>query len=334
MPQPSPCAAPLVSVIMPAYNTAAWIAESIDSVLNQDYPAKELLVIDDGSTDGTLEILRAYGDRIRLITQRNQGSAVARNAGLDAAHGEFIAFLDSDDVWLPGKLSAQVRYLQAHPELGMIYSRWRAWKPDAQGRYPTAVELGVSDEAADTLPGTVPQGSGWLYNRLLFGSLLHTITTMARRELVERVGHFDPELKRGQDYDYWLRASRLTEIHKLDVVHALYRLHGDGCIKKWPGINYEQRVLEKALAQWGLQGPNGEQSDARAVRHRLAGTCFDFGYHHFWEGDATLADRALHEALRLHPTRATYWRYAALSLARRLGLPLPRRRATRSTVPS
>jgi glycosyltransferase involved in cell wall biosynthesis len=102
---------PLVSVIMPAYNTARYIREAIDSVLDQDYPSKELIVIDDGSTDGTLEVLRSYGDRITLIEQRNQGSAVARNAGLAAARGECIAFLDSDDIWLPGKLRLQVDHL-------------------------------------------------------------------------------------------------------------------------------------------------------------------------------------------------------------------------------
>ena len=90
----------LVSVIIPTYNTARYVQESIDSVLEQDYPNIQLIVIDDGSTDETVDIIRRYGERVVLLTQQNQGAAAARNAGLAAAEGGYIAFLDSDDVWL------------------------------------------------------------------------------------------------------------------------------------------------------------------------------------------------------------------------------------------
>ena len=91
---------PLVSVIIPTYNTARYVQESINSVLEQDYPSIQLIVIDDGSTDETVDIIRHYGERVVLLTQQNQGAAAARNAGLAVAQGEYIAFLDSDDVWL------------------------------------------------------------------------------------------------------------------------------------------------------------------------------------------------------------------------------------------
>ncbi|WP_049753626.1 glycosyltransferase [Alkalilimnicola ehrlichii] len=312
-------AQPLVSVIMPAFNAASYIEEAIDSVLAQDYPHKELIVIDDGSSDDTVARVQAYGDRVRLLTQANQGSAVARNQGLDAAQGEYIAFLDSDDVWLPGKLTAQVGYLEAHPDVGMIYSDWLPWKRDKQSKaFPPPEALAPATPDTGVPPEEIPlltEGSGWLYNRLLFGSLLHTITVMARRELIEQVGRFDPELKRGQDYDYWLRASRHTEIHQLDRVFALYRLHGSGCITQWPDINYEKLVVEKALARWGLEGPTGERSDRKAVERRLAGTCFDFGYHHYWSGNPRRASRSFLEALRHHPRHLGSWRYAGMSLA-------------------
>lgn len=314
-----PSALPLVSVIMPAFNASAYIEEAIDSVLAQDYPNKELIVIDDGSSDDTVARVQAYGDRVQLLTQANQGSAVARNQGLDAAKGAYIAFLDSDDVWLPGKLTAQVGYLEAHPEIGMIYSDWLPWKRDKQSKaFPSPETLIPAAPDAGVPPEEIPlltEGSGWLYNRLLFGSLLHTITVMARRELIEQVGRFDPELKRGQDYDYWLRASRHTEIHQLDRVFALYRLHGSGCITQWPDINYEKLVVEKALARWGLEGPTGERSDRKAVERRLAGTCFDFGYHHYWSGNPRKASRSFLQALRHHPRHLGSWRYAGMSLA-------------------
>lgn len=312
-------ALPLVSVIMPAYNTARYIREAIDSVLDQDYPNKELIVIDDGSTDGTLELLASYGDRIRLITQRNQGSAVARNAGLAAAQGEYIAFLDSDDIWLPGKLRLQVDHLRRHPDIGMVYTRWAVWKPEANGAFPPAAQLPSEDSGRNEdapAPGLVPERSGWLYNRLLFSSLLHTITVMARRELIDRIGSFDPELKRGQDYDFWIRASRLTEIHQLDRVLARYRVHGDGCVKKWPHVNYEKLVVQKALQRWGLEGPDGARTPSSALRRRLAEICFSFGYHHYWEGSPRLAVRAFGEAIAHRPWHPNSWRYLFKSLAR------------------
>ncbi|WP_421622120.1 glycosyltransferase [Alkalilimnicola ehrlichii] len=313
---------PLVSVVMPAYNASAYIRQAIDSVLAQDYPAVELIVVDDGSTDDTVARVQAYGDRVRLLTQANQGSGAARNQGLEAARGEYIAFLDSDDVWLPGKLTAQVAYLERHPDVDLVYSRWQTWRPEPDGHFaPPERVLGENDTGAGAADadGDIPlvaERSGWLYNQLLFGSFLHTITVMARRRLIEAVGPFDPALKRGQDYDYWLRASRHTEIHKLDRIHALYRLHGAGCITHWPDVNYEHRVLKKALERWGVEGPDGTRSDWRAVRRRLAATCFDFGYHHYWQGQPRRAASAFRQALGHHPLHLGSLRYLSMSLVR------------------
>lgn len=301
---------PLVSVIMPAHNTARYIEDAIDSVLEQGYRPLELIVIDDGSTDGTVELLQRYGNRIRLITQSNKGAGAARNQGLQAAQGEFIAFLDSDDLWLPGKVAAQVTHLQLNPDIGLVFSRWGRWEPDQMGDF-TLPER--DEQATDTPPGVVPERSGWLYNRLLFGSALHTITVMMRRSLVQQVGLFDTGLKRGQDYDYWIRASRHTQIHQLDRVFALYRLHGEGCIKKWPAENFERIVVQKALDTWGLSGPDGKITAISDIRKRLADTSFSFGYHHFWEGDPRIAFRAFVESTRDHPARIAHWRYLILS---------------------
>ncbi len=318
---------PLVSVVMPAYNAGAYIQQAIDSVLAQDYPAVELIVVDDGSSDDTVARVQAYGDRVKLLTQANQGSAVARNRGLEAARGEYIAFLDSDDVWLPGKLTAQVAYLERHPDVDLVYSRWQTWRPEADGHFaPPERVLGETDTGASATDAggeipLVPERSGWLYGQLLFGSFLHTITVMARRRLIEAVGSFDPDLKRGQDYDYWLRASRHTEIHKLDRIHALYRLHGAGCITRWPEVNYEHRVLQKALERWGVEGPDGSRADWRAIQRRLAATCFDFGYHHYWQGEPRRAAAAFRQALGHHPLHLGSLRYLGMSLVRSIRHP-------------
>ncbi|WP_018951550.1 glycosyltransferase [Thioalkalivibrio sp. AKL12] len=309
---------PLVSVIMPAYNTAAYIAESVDSVLDQDYPSVELIVVDDGSTDGTIEILREYGDRLTLLTQQNQGAAVARNAGIAKAQGDYIAFIDSDDVWLPGKLTAQVLYMEQHPEIGFVHTDFLSWKPGADGRFAPARTLADPPVPVTEAPGIVLEGSGWVYNQLLMESLPHTITVMMRRTLVDQVGEFDPELKRGQDYDYWIRASRLTEYRQLDRVTALYRLHGRGCITKYPDVNYEVEVVQRALDRWGLVGPNGEETPWSRVRERLGEACFTFGYHHYWEGDPRIARRAFLQALLRKPGRAKTWGYLGASTLKAL----------------
>ena len=108
--QPIPMT-PLISVIMPAYNALPYIDQAIRSVLDQDYPNIELIVVDDGSRDGTPELAEQFGDRVKVLRQKNAGPAAARNKGIAASRGDFIAFLDADDVWLPGKASMQVQYL-------------------------------------------------------------------------------------------------------------------------------------------------------------------------------------------------------------------------------
>src|SRR5512143_3730544 len=108
---------PLVSVVMPVYNGARYLRQALESALAQTYRPLEIVVVDDGSTDETPAILAEFGTRIRALRQPNSGSAAARNAALDAARGELIAFLDADDLWLPQKLAVQVEYLREHPDV-------------------------------------------------------------------------------------------------------------------------------------------------------------------------------------------------------------------------
>src|SRR6476619_6869657 len=126
---------PAVSVVMPAYNAGAYIGEALDSILAQGRDDVEVIVVDDGSSDDTLDVARSRGTAVRVFAQANLGSAVARNRALDEARAPLVAFLDADDVWLPGKLDAQLRALERDPSLGGVYSAWHVWKPDANGTY-------------------------------------------------------------------------------------------------------------------------------------------------------------------------------------------------------
>ncbi|WRH67485.1 MAG: glycosyltransferase family A protein [Planktothrix sp. GU0601_MAG3] len=118
-------ATPQISVIIPAYNCDRYVDQAVESILNQTYPADEIIIIDDGSQDNTRQVLQPYSDHIHYVYQENQGVSVARNHGLNLARGEFIVFLDADDIFLPDKLAAQLAVFQAQPHLGLVQSGWR-----------------------------------------------------------------------------------------------------------------------------------------------------------------------------------------------------------------
>lgn len=294
---------PLVSVVIPAYNCGAYVAAAIRSVLEQDYANKEVIVINDGSTDDTGVVLQQFGAQILVIDQANAGVAAARNAGMKAARGDLIALLDADDVWLPGKLTRQVQYLQAHSEICAVYCAWRVWRPEANGEF-VMPHISSSERDRD---GIDAADSGWLYNRLLLDSIIHTTTLLMRRESMQRVGDFNHELRRGQDYDYWLRLSRIGPIHKLNAVLSLYRIHTESISHRPHRVNYPVVVIEKALQQWGTRGPDGNEtkpSEVNAVLHRH---WFDFAYLHLLHGDVALARDGFWRCIKLNPWRAKAW---------------------------
>lgn len=307
-------AQPLVSIIIPTYNCGDFIAEAVQSVIDQDYPEKEIIIINDGSTDDTCAVLKRFGDAINVINQKNYGETAARNVGVRTARGDYIAFLDADDVWLPRKLTRQVRYLEAHPEAGVVYTAWRNWEPSSDGKFvrPSCVgnelDEGVVDHA----------NSGWLYNRLLLDSLLLPTAVMLRASLVHRIGEFDITLPYGCDYDYWIRASRLAEIHKLKGVGALYRIRSSSLSYMVKMRNFEHEVVCKAIDRWGLVGPDGVESDRSVIDKRLRDLVFRHAYTHFWRGDPRQALGAFLHVLRERPANAKLWAYIILAAVKAL----------------
>ncbi len=298
---------PLVSVVVPAYNAEAFIADALHSVLAQNYGAIEILLVDDGSTDGTSEVVRALAPDIRIIRQENGGVASARNTGLKAAKGDFICFLDADDGWFPGKVSAQADYLLKHPDVGLVYHAWRVWEPDDDGGYPALDVPKVTDEHA-----IVQNESGAIYSRLLLDCIVHTSTVMVRREVIEQVGFFDTQLTVGEDYDYWLRISRICRIDKLAGVYSYYRASVEGSLTRHAKpLNYEYLVVRRAVSKWGNACSNGNQVEGKDLEQRLAKLAFDFGYSHYHNGSSALARDAFRQALKHAPLN---WRAAAYLL--------------------
>jgi glycosyltransferase involved in cell wall biosynthesis len=270
---------PLVSVIIPCYNSAAHITAAVDSVLTQDYANIEVIVVDDGSTDNSIDILRQFGDKIIVLQQANQGPAAARNTGMRIASGQFIAFNDSDDLWLPGKLTAQVSYLQQHPDIGLCYCQWAVWDSN----------ISVADMAsrytADLVPVDVdPAYTGWLYIKLLKESVIHTITAVLRREVLERVGMFNTDYRIGEDHDLWIRISQKYRIAKLKQVYALYRDNPTSTTKAVHPKNFSLLVLESAIAHYGLTCPSGARESQAVVNNYLGGRHFTYGYNAMMQG--------------------------------------------------
>jgi glycosyltransferase involved in cell wall biosynthesis len=312
LPSPHP---PLVSVIIPTYNCGRFIKDTLDSVFGQNYPSLEVIVVDDGSTDDTCAVIARYGTRVILIRQENSGAAVARNEGIRRARGEFVALLDGDDIWLPGKLWHQVNYLDQHPSVAMCCSRWRVLSPDASGTY--TIETGPAPEVvrAD------PECSGWIYCELLLDCAVWTSTVLMRRQLIEQTGFFDPELRRGQDYDYWLRASRLTLIDRLDAPLALYRLQQGAQDRKFPNTNWELIVVRRAIERWGIAGPDRRTVSRSKLQTRLWRLNFSFGHAQYQQGRYLQARAAFASALRERPTHIkTFLYFLASALGQVLGL--------------
>ena len=196
----------LISCIVPVFNGERYLSEALDSIFAQTYRPLEIIVVDDGSTDATASIIAGYGDRVHCLRQRNQGPASARNMGVRAARGEFIAFLDADDLWHHEKLQRQITRFAARPELELCITQVQHfWIP----------ELKAEEERLRNHRLASP-APGYLIQALL-----------SRRGLLTKVGLFDPSLRQSEDTDWFLRAFEkqvVTEIVPQVLVYR--RLHG------------------------------------------------------------------------------------------------------------
>ncbi|MBK1641135.1 hypothetical protein CKO12_04455 [Chromatium okenii] len=305
---------PLVSVIVPAYNCTKYIPETLSSLFNQDYPNIEIIVVNDGSKDDTLELLKSYGKKIVLIDQNNAGAPGARNAGIRAACGEFIAFCDSDDLWASNKVSSQITYLNQHSSVGMVYCHWHVWAPNNDGIFVMPFGFGREDHTQET----DPDKSGWIYHKLLLDCICLTSSVMFRKSTIDKVGFFDPSLWNGDDYNYWLRTSRITEIHKLKSSLVLYRILPQSVARTPTKVHYEYEILKKAIILWGVASPDGHKNNVGELRNRFATMRFGFGFLHFKSGDPMIAVMSFLSSIQHKPFWYLPWAYLLMSLWKRL----------------
>jgi len=227
---------PIISVIIPAYNAEKTIKETIESVLNQTVTDFEVLVINDGSTDGTLDVIDGIKDeRLRVFSYPHAGVAPTRNRGLVHAVGEYISFLDADDLWTPDKLEAQLKALQENPQAAVAYS-WTDW----------------IDELRQFLrAGGYITENGRVYEKLLVRDFIESGSNpLIRAEAFQSVGNFDESLEFSEDWDMWLRLAACYEFVAVPSAQILYRISPNSAsFNVWKMEAGSLRVLEKAWAQ-------------------------------------------------------------------------------------
>lgn len=242
---------PLVSVVIPTYNRRGLVCRAIDSVLAQDCPVEDVIVVDDGSTDGTGEALQQrYGDRIRYLRQPNTGVSAARNRGLAAARGRYITLLDSDDLWLPAKTRLQAAWLDGHPGYGMVVC--------------DVARVDRHDRDIDVLQRRriLPE-DGWASRWIMHDPVLVPASVMLRREVLDDVGGFDETLVTAEDLEFHLRVARRWRIGVVaqPLVRAM-RGH-DGLSALANSYDDYVAVVERALD--ALRGQVDESERLRAL---------------------------------------------------------------------
>jgi glycosyltransferase involved in cell wall biosynthesis len=205
---------PIVSIIVPTYNGVRYIAETIQSILQQTYKDFEIIVIDDGSTDETVQVIHSFGKKVRYFYQSNRGPASARNIGIQQAKGKYIALIDHDDLWLPNKLEKQVPILEKMPGVGLVYS-------DAFNFYTD------SNECPNTCFDLKQPYAGKVFKYLFIGNFIPNLTVLVRKECFEKIGYFDVsgKMRMTDDYHMWLQVSQQYDFEYIDQPLAKFRRH-------------------------------------------------------------------------------------------------------------
>jgi glycosyltransferase involved in cell wall biosynthesis len=306
--------APRVTIVIPAWNAAPTLPETLDSVFRQTFTDYEVVVVDDGSTDGTADLLGRYGDRVRVLTKPNEGRpSTTRNLGVRAARGELIAFLDADDRWQPEKLARQVALFDRNPALGLVYSAVTVIDGEGQplrvARCPAA-------------------GRGRAYAILSTRNFIVGSSAMARRTAIESAGYYDESLTSAENWDLWIRIARDWEIDFVPEPLTDYRVHpGNRSARVALRERNIFRILEKN------HDPADRSPEGRARRRDAYFNAYytTLGRGHFERLEMGAAARAFWRAFRLKP-RLDVARLLAYSLLGRRAF-LAAQRVKRALVP-
>ncbi|MDT7837648.1 glycosyltransferase family 2 protein [Aquabacterium sp. OR-4] len=308
----SPGAAPSVSVVIPTYNRARFIGAAVASIRAQTYACAEIVIVDDGSRDDTAAVVAALGEGIRYIRQDNAGPSAARNRGIQEARGDLVAFLDTDDRWLPDKLMLQVQAMQRDPAIALVCADMAI--EDGEGRRMVDSNFAKRDMLAmfERLAGAaIPEAP----RLLLKINFINTSTVLARRELLQSLGGFDRRLRYGEDLELWLRIAARHAIACVPSVQEIRVEHDTNVTRSIEPmlkgyVDMAQVIRDWAgdrMLDWGVH-PDAYVAACQA----------DLGYWYFSEQRLREARLALRQSWRTRPSR----RAALYGLAASLPGPL------------
>jgi len=272
-----------VSVIIPTYNRALLLQKAIQSVLNQTFQDFEIIVVNNYSIDNTIEVVRSFNDkRIKIINIRNEGIiARSRNSGLKESQGNYIAFLDSDDLWLPEKLDKQVELLDSNKKLGLVYSD--NYVIDSNGNL----------KKKSFLPCAMFRGN--VFKELLHRNFIALLTVIIRKEVLNKVGMFDPKYKIAQDYDLFLRIAEYYPVDFVEQPLAKYRVHAEGVSK-----NIELSVDEdlQIMGYWLIKKPELKRELRGKIRLKKARLCYNLTAYYFSKHEYKKAVKGIYKVCK------------------------------------
>ncbi len=279
-----------ISIIIPTFNRRDYITIALDSVLKQTYKDYEIIIIDDGSNDDTKEVLKSYQGNIRYFYQDNSGIPTTRNKGIREARGDYIAFLDSDDYWLPEKLERQIECFSKNPHYGMVATRCSSISPDGRLREKNR-----------------PGKSGLVLIDLFKANFIRTSSAMIKKECFDTVGMFDESLPECEEYDLWLRIARKYPVGFINDPLAVYTDNPKGVsTDSLAGRLLRLKVLEKDYLK--------ECIPSTIYRKRLASNYHYVGRHYLNRGEKIEGIKHLKHSLDLNPVNLKILFYYALSL--------------------
>jgi len=235
---------PKISVIVPTYNRVGYLKECIESLINQDYPKEdyEIIVVDDGSTDNTQELLENYNDLVRWFKKPNNGTSSARNFGIKKARGEYITTLDSDDIALPNRMKDLVNFLESNKDIAFVHAKEITINKKGE-RLKNVSPIRHFRKFRDAKKNELTP------EYLKKQNYIHAQTTMWRRSIIDKVGLFDEHLLSGEDYDFWLRVSEKNKIEFLDKEVVKYRWHEKCKTREYGKMQQKNKIIIRNKAR-------------------------------------------------------------------------------------
>ncbi|MBK1656441.1 glycosyltransferase family 2 protein [Allochromatium vinosum] len=284
---------PRVCVVIPAFNAAKFLAETIESVLRSTFGDYELFVINDGSTDQTEEIASRYS-QINLICQDNAGLSAARNIGINASDSEFIALLDSDDLWHPEKLRMQLDALRRYPDYDYCYTAFSLWNGQPQPSFFLENRSGKIDDEL----------SGWIYHKLILDNWALPSSLLFSRNAWNIGGPFLCENQQTDDWEYIVRSSHNFKFIRLEEPFVLYRQHQHSLSRRMPDMNYPEMMRESLLQRFGNQSPGGAFIDEDQLNQQRYLGWSNFADAHCARGDLRVGIKSFAQLIVTGPRRA------------------------------